>query len=96
MWQCMHNTLKRESIQCSQLRVDMCGVISIYVGIEEVGVPYKGKIQWWDLLVMKGLGSDAARLDNMFEPYLESPNSLLEENMPHHTPFWFLCIWIPR
>ena len=87
MWQCMHNTLKRESAQRGQLRVDACGVIGIYVGIEEVGVPYEEKIQWQDLLVMKGLGSDAARLDDAFEPYLEPPNSLVEENTPHHTPF---------
>ena len=76
-WWCTHNALKRESAQRGQLGVDVRGVVGIYVGIEEVGMPYEEKIQWRDLLVAKGSGSDAARLDDMFEPYLEPPNSLV-------------------
>ena len=96
MQRCTHNTLKRESAQHGQLGVDMRGVVGTYVGIEEVGVPYEDKIQWRDFLIVKGSGGDTARLDDAFEPYLELPTSLVEENTLHHTPFWFLCIRIPR
>ena len=76
--------------------MDVHGVVGIYAGIEEVGMPYEENIQWQDILVAKGSGGDAARLDDTFEPYLELPNSLVEENTPHHTPFCFLRIRIPR
>ena len=71
---CTHNALKRESTQHGQLRVDARRVVGIYGGIEEVGEPYEEKIQWQDLVVTKGSGSDAARLDDAFEPYLKPPS----------------------